>query len=171
MTKRFRLLACALCPVVCALLTGCYSYSAPVLSVIKAEATEQTSDGCALLFTLDAWNKNEDPLPLRTVEYRVDLNGQEVFTGTRSAEATLRRLGSQQLHLPAVMPLNDRTRGLAQGVAKYRLSGSIYYVTPGRLAEFLFDAGLRTPSASFTFDGEVDLAAAQVTPTAQAAQP
>lgn len=146
-------------------LGGCTSYTPPAMNVVKAEAKERTPDGAAMLFTLDARNDNEDALPLRSVEYRVDLDGQEVFSGTRSAEATLRRLGVQQITLPAVVALNSPARqGLVQGKARYRLSGQMYYVTPGQLAELLFDAGVRTPSTPFSAEGEIDFGQANIIP-------
>ena len=151
---------------VCLALTGvgCSSYSAPVLSIARAEPAERTPDGCSMVFVLDARNDNEDPLPLRTIEYRVDLNGREVFRGTRSAEATLRRLGTQQLRLPAALPVTPDTAGLLSGLVRYRVSGSIAYVTPGRLAETLFDAGVHVPSVAFDFEGNFDLGSAAFTP-------
>lgn len=153
---------------------GCESYSAPALSMARAEPTERTPDGCAMLFTLDARNENEDGLPLRTVEYRLDLNGREVFAGTRSAEATLRRLGTQQLKLPAVVSITPETQAFVTGQTHYRLTGSLYYVTPGRLAETLFDSGVHTPSVGFTFEGDIDLSRAaftQTTPTSTMPEP
>jgi hypothetical protein len=155
------LCACVVMTFLGALLGGCESYSAPVLSVAKVEPVERTQDGCSMLFTLDARNDNDDALPLRTVVYRVDLNGQEVFHGERSAEATLRRLGIQQLRLPAAVQVTQQTSALIGGPAHYRLSGSMYYVTPGRLAETLFDAGVRTPSVDFAFEGDLDLSGAK----------
>ncbi|HVU65001.1 MAG TPA: LEA type 2 family protein [Phycisphaerales bacterium] len=157
------LCACLLLALFASVLGGCESYSAPVLSVTKAEPLERTTDGCSMLFTLDARNDNVDALPLRTVEYTVDLNGQEVFHGKRSAEATLRRLGIQQLHLPAAMPVTPGNADLLGGPTHYRLTGSLYYVTPGRLAETLFDAGVHTPSVSFSFEGDIDLSTARFT--------
>lgn len=151
------------------LLGGCESYSAPLLSMSRAEPTERTPDGCAMLFTLDARNENEDALPLRTVEYRLDLNGREVFVGTRSAESTLRRLGTQQLKLPAVVSLTPDTQSLVSGQSHYRLTGSLYYVTPGRLAETLFDSGVHTPSIGFAFEGDIDLSRAAFTTPVPAA--
>lgn len=138
-------------------LCGCESLSSPKLSVASASPTERTSEGSAMLFVIDARNDNDVALPLRTVEYSVDLNGQRVFSGTRSAEATLRRRGMQQFHLPAVVNLSEAgNAGLTEGTARYRLSGQVYYVTPGQLAEVLFDAGVRTPSESFAFEGDID---------------
>jgi len=121
-----------------------------------------------MLFTLDARNENEDGLPLRTVEYRLDLNGREVFSGTRSAESTLRRLGTQQLKLPAVVSITPETQAFVTGQTHYRLTGSLYYVTPGRLAETLFDSGVHTPSVGFTFEGDIDLSRAAFTQTTPA---
>lgn len=164
-----RVLQRFVCPIVLAacglFVVGCESYSAPALSVAKAEPTERTQDGAAMLFTLDARNDNDDPLPLREVEYRVDLNGREVFHGSRSAEATLRRLGIQQLSLPASVPITPDTAGVVNGPVRYRLSGSMYYITPGRLAETLFDSGVHKPSVSFAFEGDIDLSAAKFTST------
>lgn len=153
------------------LLAGCESYAAPTLSLVNAEPTERTPDGCAMVFTLDARNSNEDALPLKTVEYQLDLNGREVFSGARSAEATLRRLGAQQLKLPAVVALTPENQPLAAGVSRYRLSGSMYYVTPGRFAQTLFDARISTPSASFAFEGDIDLSRAEFTAPAAARAP
>ncbi len=162
MCKLLSLVVVLFALIVAAFGAGCESYTAPALSVTKAEPTERTPDGCAMLFTIDARNENEKPLPLRTVEYRVDLNGREVFSGTRSAEATLRRLGTQQIRLPAVVVLTPETQALVAGTAHYRLTGSMYYVTPGRLAETLFDSGVHTPSVGFTFEGDIDLSRATI---------
>jgi Late embryogenesis abundant protein len=150
------------------LLGGCSTYSDPRLSLSKAEATERTADGLGLMFTLDAENRNDVALPLREVEYTLELNGQSVFTGTRSAEQTLRRLGSQQIRLPAVVNL-ARSPGAGEltGPTPFRLSGTMKYVTPGQIAEILFDQGVRVPSVAFSQSGEVDLSAARSVSLAQ----
>lgn len=140
-----------------AALAGCQSYSSPAITVLSSEPTERTSDGVAMRFTLEATNTNEVALPLRDVEYSVELNGQHVFTGTRSAEATLRRLGTQQFFLPAVILTSQQPT--PPGPAHYRISGTLTYVTPGQIAEILFDSGVRVPSVSFSGEGELNLAA------------
>lgn len=150
-------------------LTGCDAYRAPALSVASAEAIERTPDGVSILFTLDAQNDNDTQLPLREVEYRVDLDGRQIFSGTRSAEATLRRHGIQQIKLPASAPITSDTADL-QGPGRYTIAGTLYYITPGQLAETLFDAGVRKPSVSFSFSGDIDLSKAVfVQPSAPAA--
>jgi hypothetical protein len=143
-------------------LGGCQSYKAPDLSVASVTPGERTPDGASMVFTLDARNDNDVALPLRTVEYRLSLDGREVFNGTRSAEATLRRLGVQQVRLPVAVAAAGGA-GPASGPSKYQLTGRMYYVTPGQLAEVLFDAGVRTPNVPFSFEGTVDLSQAPVT--------
>lgn len=146
------------------LLGGCNVYSSPRLEVIGVTPAERTPDGVSMVFTVDARNDNDEPLPLRDVEYTLDLDGERVFAGTRSAEATLRRNGTQQVRLPAVVRLDDHPNlaGVAAGGrARYRLSGTLRYVTPGQIAEILFDSGVRVPSVDFTSDGELDLSGAK----------
>lgn len=155
------------------LLAGGCGYSAPKLSVSEAHATERTPDGLAMVFTIEARNDNTDALPLRNVEYSLELNGKRVFSGTRSAEATIRRLGTQSFSLPAVvnLPANPGFESLS-GPAQYRLVGSVQYVTPGQLAEVLFDAGVRVPKVGFSGDGQIDFSAARtVNPTVAPANP
>jgi LEA14-like dessication related protein len=141
------------------MLAGCAGTSAPTFNVTAAQALERTPDGVSVVFDVAAQNDNDDPLPLREVEYTLDINGQRAFAGTRSAEATLRRNGSQTIRLPAVV--NLARVGEITGPARYRLSGTVKYVTPGQLAEIFFDTGVRIPTASFSGEGEVDLAAAK----------
>lgn len=143
---------------------GCESYAPPQLTVTGAQAGERTPDGVSMIFTIDARNDNDVPLPLRDVVYTVDVDGQRVFEGTRSPEATLRRAGTQQIRLPAVVNLTS-TPGVAadamRGASRFRLSGTMRYITPGQLAEVLFDTGVRVPSVSFSGEGEVDLSVAK----------
>ena len=69
----------------------------------------------------------------------------------------LRREIPLEQHQGALLGFYDRSRGLdLHGVRRYTLTGQVYYVTPGQLAEVLFDAGVRTPSESFSFEGEID---------------
>jgi len=140
------------------LLTACSSSRPPTFAVAESTpptVSDRTDQGIALLFTLSAQNDNDVALPLRDVEYTVELDGWKVFSGTRSAEATLRRLGTQQITLPAVIA--GSVPSPATGRVPYRISGTVTYVTPGQIAEILFDTGVRVPTASFSGQGEVDL--------------
>lgn len=142
------------------LLPGCASYQAPAFSVAEARPGVRTQQGVEMFFVLNARNDNDAALPLRDVEYRVELDGRTVFSGTRSAEATLRRLGTQQITLPAVVKLDDNApasvRAGSPGVP-YRISGTVTYVTPGQIAEILFDTGVRVPTVGFNGDGQIAL--------------
>jgi len=108
-------------------------------------------------FTLSASNANEVDLPLERVRYTVRLNGERVFTGTRSAEATVRRLGTQDFVLPAAIDLERFD--LPAGEVPYEITGSVVYVTPGEIAQILFDAGVRRPRSSFRKRGTLDFGA------------
>ncbi|MFN7021188.1 MAG: LEA type 2 family protein [Phycisphaerales bacterium] len=136
---------------------GCSSVSDPKLSVARATVGERSEEGLALAFTIDGVNENDTGLPLRTVKYTVELADREVFTGTRSPEATLRRLGTQQFVLPATVRLADHPDLALRGLVPYRISGEVTYTSPGQIAELLFDAGVRVPKAAFSGTGEVDL--------------
>lgn len=137
---------------------GCVGSAAPRVSLANAQVAERTAEGLAMQFTLNAENTNDVGLPLRTVRYTLELDGKQVFSGTRSAEATLRRLGTQQIVLPAVMATGpDTTAMRTTGRVPYRISGTMTYVAPGQIAEILFDSGVRVPSTDFSGTGEIDL--------------
>ncbi|MCW5776511.1 MAG: LEA type 2 family protein [Phycisphaeraceae bacterium] len=139
----------------CLALGGCSSARAPSLSVSEVHVIERTSEGVAVEFVLDAENPNQVELPLRQVFYSLTVDGRRVFTGERSAEATLRRDGTQQIRLPAVVPLGTGD-GALRGIHPYRLHGTMRYVTPGAFAEAMFEAGLNRPSISFSDSGTID---------------
>jgi hypothetical protein len=151
------MLRTALLLVVAIVLPACTSYKAPAFSVADVRPGERTAEGVAMVFTLDAKNDNDVALPLRDVKYTVELDGKKVFTGTRSPEATLRRLGTQQVTLPAVVNLAAGDPPRTTGRVPYRISGTVTYVTPGQIAEILFDTGVRVPKVGFASSGEVDL--------------
>lgn len=154
-------------PFAALLLTGCgASYSAPKLRVTNATVTERTDAGVVLNITVEADNANEEALPLREVRYDVFVGDRKVFSGNRSPEATLRRFGTQQVTLPAVIALAPGESAPA-GSANYRIQGTLVYVTPGSIAEILFENDIRKPTISFSDGGQVDLSA---TPTPKPAR-
>ena len=135
-------------------LTGCSSYDAPRLAVSSVVLADRSDEAVVLNVTLDAQNSNEVELPLETIEYTVRVDGRVVFEGTRSAEATLRREGTQQIVLPVAIRLEPDAR--LRGEYPYTIRGELTYVTPGEIAQLLFDAGVRRPTVSFTDRGRVD---------------
>lgn len=135
---------------------GCSSYEAPSLDVAAVRLREQTAQGVVFDFTLDAENSNSEAIPLRSVRYTLYLDGDPVFTGFRSPEATLRRFGTQQVKLPAVMELGAG-KSRPTGTVDYRLEGTIEYITPGELAKLLYDSDIQRPTVSFLKEGKIDL--------------
>jgi len=150
-----RVLTAALLAWTAASLVACSRYASPELSVADARVTERTPDGIAIEFTLDAVNTNEVALPLKTIQYTLDLDGRRVFSGERAPEATLRRFGAQQIRLPVAIPADAGDERLT-GERPYRLRGSLVYLTPGELADVLFDARLYRPTVSFADGGVID---------------
>lgn len=142
-------LACALAPAL-ALMGGCWSTPSPDISVLGVTATDRTPDGTLLTIELEARSTAEDQLPLKEVRYRLMIDGREVFAGTRSPEATLRRFGIQRLRLPAVVPAG--VDGLSDH-GQFEVEGTLTYIEPGTIAEVLFDFGVRMPKVSFDGSG------------------
>ena len=140
-----------------AVLPSCTSYAPPELDVADVSVRGTTQEGMILDFTLDAENMNSEALPLRSVRYTLYLNGAPVFTGFRSPEATLRRYGTQQVTLPAVMALGPGKEA-PRGHIDYRLEGTIEYITPGELAKLLYDSNIQRPTVSFEKAGTLDIA-------------
>jgi hypothetical protein len=150
---------------------GCSSYRAPALEVSRIRLVEETPAGLVLNFDIDARNDNEIELPLREVRYTVRLHGAPgsadtvVFSGIRSPEATLRRRGTQRITFPAAIaidvPQAPATSGSADqrptGIVRYTVEGELRYITPGQIAQILFDLNLRRPRVHFRDEGMLDL--------------
>jgi len=149
----------ALTLIALAALAGCSSYEAPRFEVIAVQETERTAEAAVLTFTIAARNRNAVGLPLRVTRYALTLDGTPVFEGERSPEATVRPFGSQTFMLPVSVPAErfDLARLDASGDLPYRMTGEVRYQTPGELAEVLFDAGVRRPTAPLTLSGRIAL--------------
>lgn len=135
-------------------LTGCASFGPPDVDVTHVRITERTEDGELLLITLHARNPNDQLLPLRDITYRLEADGRRVFTGRRSAEATVGRNAVQTISLPAAIPIDQ---AVSPG-SPFSVSGQITYLSPGPLAEVLFDVGLLRPTVGFRGSGIVEAA-------------
>lgn len=149
----------ALAALACA--AGCAGPSPPTLEVTDAVLTEESPEGIVVTFRVRAENRNDDPLPLRTVRYSLTLDGRTAFSGERFAEATIRRQGSQEFFLPVALTVGENgvLRSMPpehpEGVP-YSLSGSVEYQIPGTIAEVLFDSNIRRPTAGFSESGRLD---------------
>jgi hypothetical protein len=131
-------------------LFGCFAQS-PTFTLDGWQVTEEGPDGTVVNFSFIGENPNDEALPLREVRYQLSLDGQRVFSGVRSAEATLPPNGAQRIDLPVALTLPDDA--VVDPDARFRLTGSVTYVVPGAIAELFFDNNIRKPKTSITADG------------------
>jgi hypothetical protein len=142
-----------------ALVTGCSSYRSPAIQVQNVRVVDQTDEAITLGFDLAVTNPNDEPLKLLDFNYSLTVDGKGVYSGKRSAEATLNAAGEQRVTLPAVVPF-QRTGwqpGSVPAQADYAISGSVLFLTPGEIALILFDSGVRRPKARFAQAGVAPL--------------
>lgn len=132
-------------------LVGCNKAISPSFEALGVEEIERGEDSSVLAFRVRATNPNNEPIPLRTVSYRVQINGEQVFEGIRSPETTLHTFSDSEFVLPAVIP-----SAYLQGKIDYALLGSVQYIPPGRLSEVLFDADIKVPEAILDLEGTID---------------
>ncbi|MFI4897556.1 MAG: LEA type 2 family protein [Phycisphaerales bacterium JB059] len=139
-------------------LGACSSPKAPTFEPVGVTAMTEREGELELIFTVQAANDNPDPLPLKRAAYTLSIDGAPVYSGVRSPETTLSEYSTHTFELPALVPLSYATR---TDPAPYRLTGTVSYVTPGKLAETLFDSGVRQPEATINVAGTIDFSAAR----------
>lgn len=147
-----------LCMFILVLAPGC-GYVAPKLRVAEVRLAERTESGLVLDISVDAENRNEVELPLRDVNYTVTLDNGWSFTGVRSPEASLRRLGVQRIRFPAVFAITPGSEAPV-GEIGCRVSGRLGYTAPSKIAKDLFDSGVRRPTVAFGGEARVDVGGA-----------
>src|SRR5690606_23128415 len=76
----------AMLAVLACTVAGCSSTTPPGLDVVDVTIGEETPQAMVLVFSLQGSNTNEFPLPLGEVRYELDLAGERVFEGVRSAQ-------------------------------------------------------------------------------------
>ena len=149
------IMALALCVVAGGPL-GCSIRRPPLIALTGVTVAESTAEATALRFHLELVNPNPEPLRLREFRYTLLVDGTPVYRGRRAAEATLSAGGTRQMAIPAVVA------STAIGTAvelRYTLIGSLEYLSPGELAEILFDTGVQRTRVSFQESGMVILSA------------
>jgi len=138
-------------------LVGCSGPKAPSFDPVGVTAMTERDGELELILTINATNDNPDPLPLRRASYTLSLDGSVVYSGVRSPETTLSRYETHSFDLPALVPLSFATR---TDPVPYRLTGTVSYVTPGKLAEVLFESNIKQPEASINVAGTIDFTGA-----------
>ncbi len=144
-------------------LGACATGPTPSFEITSVTLAERTDDGFVLDFEVRGLNQGDDPLPLRTVDYSVQLEPSAQFRARRSPEATLPRRGDQSFILPAAFRWGELDARAADpseqpalpGELRYALRATVTYQATSRLAKLLFDAGVRRPSTSFAESGRL----------------
>lgn len=138
---------------------GCSSFRAPTVSVHDVSVTDATEDALALSFVMDLKNPNRAAVPLHEFVYTLAIDGKEVYAGRRAGGVTLSADGDRQVLLPAVVPYSKVgwTAVTLPASVSYRLTGQLQYDAPNRLAQILFDSGVRRPKVSFAQRGQLQL--------------
>ena len=98
-------------------------------------------------------NPTQEPIQLEKYDYQlvVESDGQrERWSGSWSALRTLPAQDTVEMVIPAVVPY---TFADSPETASWRVSGTISYKAPGRLAQILFDSGFRRPKHGFSGRG------------------
>ena len=133
---------------------GCGFLQPPSVSVEGARLVDRSEEAVRFDVTARLRNPNrEDSLELRTVRYRVAMEGLEPYPGQRAAQATLAPGGEVVLELPVVVRVSELGPDAAS--IAWRLEGSLLYIAPGALAETLLDTGVRRPEVGLRGRGVV----------------
>lgn len=132
---------------------GCVA--APQLDVTEHRLGQATDAAQRVEFVVEVSNSSDVAVSLREIEYRLQLDGQTVYSGRRAAQSTLPAGGTVQLVLPAIIAREQSARIDAE---RYQLGGNVSYITPGVLARLLRDVGMPRPRVSFSDSGELNWA-------------
>jgi len=143
---RMNVFKCAALVVGMAAIAGCTTATAPSVSMSGMSVAFDEPEGSVMWFELTVVNTNAVDLPLAEARYSVVVDGETVFRGVRSAEATAPAKGEATIRLPASAP---NSSGVGPG-STVTIQGRLTYLTPSRLAEVLFDADIFRPEKSFT---------------------
>ena len=125
--------------------TGCATAKAPSMTLTDMTVSFDEPDGPVLWFELTIVNSDIVDLPLAEARYSVSVDGEVVFRGVRSAEATAPARGVAVIRLPASAP---NSAGIEPG-QEVTIQGRLTYLTPSRLSEVLFDADVFRPEKAF----------------------
>ncbi|MCE7974531.1 MAG: hypothetical protein DYG92_09475 [Leptolyngbya sp. PLA1] len=147
-------------------LWGCAGVQPPAVRVTGTTLRERTADAAVLDVVLDVDNTGPDALPLRNVLYSVWLADRLVFQGTRSASATAAGFSRCSIVLPASVTGDPASSGTSITV-----KGEVFYDSPRVFSRTMAEAGLSSPSVTFSHQGEVDLATPAPAPRGTARTP
>ena len=98
-------------------------------------------------FYLEGENTSRDTIPLRDIRFTATVDGKSVEV-RRGAEATLSRLSTRRIRIPAAFDAQSFSAGAA-----YSVSGIVRYAAQGAFSRTLYDAGWVDHSVAFSGSG------------------
>ena len=145
--------------VACAMaLAGCAGDPRITITGVDRVVKGPTADEYAVRIRLE--NPTGDPLVLDRWNYSLDTDAGR-YSGEWVASRTLPPGTDTEVAIPAVLQHDG-----PKVASRWRVSGSIRYLLPGRLAETLFDIGLSRPEALFSGEGQIAVREGAAVPTA-----
>lgn len=147
-------------------LFGCAGVKPPAVRVTGTTLRERAPDAAVLDVVLDVDNTGPDALPLRDVHYSVWLADRLVFQGSRSAAVTAAAFSRCSIVLPASVAGDVAASG-----TPITVRGEVFYDSPRVLARTMAEAGVSSPSVTFSHEGSVDLTAVAPAPRGTARTP
>ena len=139
-------------------LAGCAGDPRITVSGVDRVVKGPTADEYAVRIRLE--NPTGDPLVLDRWNYSLDTDAGR-YSGEWVASRTLPPGADTEVAIPAVIEHRGES-----SPSRWRVSGSVRYLLPGRLAETLFDMGLSRPEAMFSGEGQVAVREGATVPTA-----
>ncbi len=143
--------------------SGCDGFRAPTVSVRHVALIDATDEALALSFVMDLANPNTAAVPLHEFRYTVAIDGKEVYAGRRNGGVTLSAVDNRQISLPAIVPYDALgwTPQTLPASVDYTITGRLQYYAPKRIAQVLFDTGVRRPKVTFSSRGTIRLKESQ----------
>lgn len=124
-------------------LAACQGDAPPRFELVAARAVQTTDRGMLIELDLTGENPSDREIRLREARYSVQIDGANVFRSARSPEVALGPYGRVTMTLPVAIQQAEWT-GVSPVVG---IRGQMLYLDPGPLAEVLYDARLRRPTA------------------------
>jgi len=133
---------------------GCFTAPTPDLRIVSAKIVERTDAGAVIDVTIEGANRTAKDMKLRSIRYRMSLDGKRVFEGERTPQATFPALGVQSFSVPIATSITALPTGEN---AAYTFGATLMYLVPGPLAEAMYDLNVRKPTVKMTATGHLDL--------------
>jgi hypothetical protein len=131
------------------LLIGCsgIGIDRPEVAVTNVRLDDASAGGGRILFDLLVTNPNDEPLPMPTVSYRVDVVGAGRFELSDRPYAELPMSGQTTVTLAAAVP------GVNLVGKRVTVDGEVIFEPEGELRRLLYDNYVPLPRSRFSSEG------------------